>query len=629
MCYTLPMAYVLVKTQLKNGDVAYNISNACRIPGSKNKQRRTTVETHHRSDLTVRGIDPEAFIAQRMEALKREAKASPKAVGYQVDFGLGLSLSGEGDLRVSDDCKNLGFAAYSRLYHRLELDEFVNNRRRYLDCEFNINVIFQHLLYSRLLWPASKKSTWEHKGRFFGDTGYGLQDVYRSMDSLLKWRTDLLKHLDAEVKEKFGRRDTVVFYDVTNYYFERDEADDENGLRAKGPSKEHRPEPIIQMGLFMDELSIPITYELFRGNTNDCETLPEAMDNSIIDFSDSRKIVVADKGMMSYYNIMKIRDARNGYVISQSIRKSDSQTKEFALSAEGWEHVLDGNGNVVSMIKERTIPRRASTYGDVDDKKHSGTYNERQVLIWSKKYSDRAKRERQAVIEKALQSEGKRSKDYKDSSYGKSKYLKKSPVKAGERVEADWCLYEFDAARLEEDEKYDGYYLICTNVVGVGDESLINPDKPSSHAYYRDSDGFLVLNHVVPASEIADIYGGLWKIEETFKVTKTGMLSLRPVFHSRQDRIRSHFLICFISLVLERLLELQLGWKYSAKSIQQSLSHFNAVQLANSNIYQVAYYDVLVDTILKTLDIDISRKFLQQSDIRRILGQTKKKDYED
>ena len=196
-------------------------------------------------------------------------------------------------------------------------------------------------------------------------------------------------------------------------------------------------------------------------------------------------------------------------------------------------------------------------------------------------------------------------------------------------VEADWCLYEFDASRLEEDEKYDGYYLICTNVVGVGDGSEANPDKPSSHAYYRDSDGFLVLNHVVPASEIADIYGGLWKIEETFKVTKTGMLSLRPVFHSRQDRIRAHFLICFISLVLERLLELQLGWKYSAKSIQQSLSRFNAVQLANSNIYQVAYYDVIVDSILKTLDIDISRKFLQQSDVRRILGQTKKKDYED
>ncbi len=392
------MAYAVTRNVLKSGDTIYYINTVSRIPGEKSKRKTVMVEKYSANSLRSLGEqDPEAYVNRRADELREMSRKVVRTMNYQVDFGLGLSLSGEGDLRVSDDCRNLGFAAYSRLYHRLELDEFVNNWRRYLDCEFNINVIFQHLLYSRCLWPASKKSTWEHKGRFFGDTGYGLQDVYRSMDSLLKWRTDLLRHLDAKVKEKFGRRDTVVFYDVTNYYFERDEADDENGLRAKGPCKEHRPEPIIQMGLFMDELSIPITYELFRGNTNDCETLPEAMDNSIIDFSDSRKIVVADKGMMSYYNIMKIRDARNGYVISQSIRKSDSQTKEFALSCEGWEHTLDGNGNVVSMIKERTIPRRASTYGDVDDKKHSGTYNERQVFIWSKKYSDRAKREGRLV----------------------------------------------------------------------------------------------------------------------------------------------------------------------------------------------------------------------------------------
>jgi transposase len=624
------MAYMMTKNVLKSGDTIFYINTVSRVPGEKSKLRQVMVEKFSANELMRQGKEnPEAYVRERLNGLREESRKTVRTMSYQVDFGIKLGLSGEGDLRVSDDCKNLGFAAYSRLYHRLELDEFINNRRRYLDCGFNINVIFQHLVYSRLLWPASKKSTWEHKDRFFGDTGYGLQDVYRSMDSLLKWRTDLLRHLDGKIKEKFGRRDTVVFYDVTNYYFELDKADDENGLRAKGESKEHRPEPIIQMGLFMDELSLPITYELFRGNTNDCETLPKAMEDSIIDFADSRKIVVADKGMLSYYNIMKIRDARNGYVISQSIRKSDSGTKRFALSAEGWQHKLDGDGNVVFMMKERTIPRKATTHGDVDDSSHCGTYNERQVFIWSKKYSDRAKYDRQAVIEKAKEFEGRKSKDFKDSNYGKSKYLRKSPVKAGAPVEPDGCIYEFDAEKLKEDEKYDGYYLICTNVVGVEDESGIDPEKPGSHAYYRDSDGFLVLNHVVPTSEIADIYGGLWKIEETFKVTKTGMLSLRPVFHSNQDRIRAHFLICFISLVLERLLELQLGWQYSAKSIQESLSSFNALQLANSNIYQVSYYDVIVDTILKTLGIDISRKFLQQSDIRKIIGQTKKKDYED
>ena len=131
-----------------------------------------------------------------------------------------------------------------------------------------------------------------------------------------------------------------------------------------------------------------------------------------------------------------------------------------------------------------------------------------------------------------------------------------------------------------------------------------------------------------PTPRIAEIYGGLWKIEETFKVTKTGMLNLRPVFHSKQDRIRAHFMICFIALVLERLLEKQLGWKYSAKTIQESLSSFSAVQLDNSNIYQVSYYDAVIDEILKTLDIPIQKKFMTQNEIRTLIGQTKKKDYE-
>ena len=622
------MAYVLIKKQLKNNDFSYNISTACRVSGTINKQKRVTVKSFRASDLIAKGINPDEYASEYLEKLKEEAKAVARTENYVVDFSKPLTLSTFGALNADDSNKNLGFSVYSKLYHKLELDELVNNRRRYLDCEFNINVIFQHLLYSRLLWPASKKNTWEHKERFFGDTDYEIQHVYRSMDALLKWRTDILKHLDSKIKQKYGRRDTVVFYDVTNYYFEIDNEDDEDGLRADGVGKEHRPLPIIQMGLFMDEMSLPITYELFRGNTNDSVTLPQAMDNSIIDFADSRKIVVADKGMMSYYNILKIREARNGYVISQSIRKSDEQTKAFALSPEGWSIKTDENGQIISKIKERTIPRTAKSYGDVDNKKHSGIYNERQVFIWSKKYADRAKYDRQDALKKAMDYVGHKSKDYKDSIYGKNKYLKKKPVIDGKQVDPDSCIYEFDYEQLKEDEMYDGYYIICTNVIGVDDQSKILKDKSESFAYYRNQDGFLVLNHVVPASEIADIYGGLWKIEETFKVTKTGMLNLRPVFHSKQDRIRAHFMICFIALVLERLLEKQLGWKYSAKTIQESLSSFSAVQLDNSNIYQVSYYDAVIDEILKTLDIPIQKKFMTQNEIRTLIGQTKKKDYE-
>ena len=132
------------------------------------------------------------------------------------------------------------------------------------------------------------------------------------------------------------------------------------------------------------------------------------------------------------------------------------------------------------------------------------------------------------------------------------------------------------------------------------------------------------MNHIVPATEIVDIYGGLWKIEETFKVSKTGMLKFRPVFHSKQERIRAHFLMCFVSLVIERLLEYEMNWEYSGSSIQKSLSNFNAVQLIDSNIYQISYYDNLIAKILSKMEIKFSTKFITQEDLRKIIGDTKK-----
>ncbi len=620
------MAFVVQKIPLRNGDVTFNISQVSRIPGSKTRQKKVSVEKYRRSELVREGRDPEEFIEERLRALREEAAADTKTISYKVDLSRRLELSGDGNLGASSLVLNLGYAAYSKLYHMLELDYLVNARRKHVKAKYNMNVLFQHLVYSRLLWPDSKLGTWEDRNRFYGGTDYRLSDVYRCMDNILEWREDILRQMDRSIRRTFGRKGTVIFYDVTNYYFELDREDGEDGLRARGASKEHRPEPIVQMGLFMDELGLPITYELFRGNTNDSITMPGAMDSSIIDFTDSRKIVVADKGMMSYYNILKIRQERNGYVISQSVRKADRDTKAFALSDEGWTVTRDSEGDVVYRIKERIVPRRASAYGDVDSSRHSGTYNERQVFIWSRKYSQRARYDRKKAIEDAKDCLGTRPRDFKDSDYGKNRYLVKKAVKGNETIEHDRCVYEFDSRQLEEDEMYDGYYIICTNVLGVENEGDIRKDRPENWAYYRESDGFLVMNHIVPASEIAEIYGGLWKIEETFKVTKTAMINLRPVFHSLQDRIRAHFLICFVSLVLERLLEYKLEWKYSSRSLQKSLSSFNAVNLADSNIYQVSYYDSIIKDVVETMELGITEQFLRQSDIRKIMGQTKKID---
>ena len=161
--------------------------------------------------------------------------------------------------------KNIGYAALSVLYHQLGIDSFLNNRRRSKKFEANLNSIFKLLVFNRALFPASKKGAWEHRGLFFEDTTYSLEAVYRSPDYFLQWRPVLLKHLHRQMQEKYGRDTLLLYYDVTNYYFEIDGPD---ALRKKGVSKEHRPNSIVQMGLFMDEKGLPVSYELYQGNAN-------------------------------------------------------------------------------------------------------------------------------------------------------------------------------------------------------------------------------------------------------------------------------------------------------------------------------------------------------------------------
>lgn len=260
----------------------------------------------------------------------------------------------------------------------------------------------------------------------------------------------------------------------------------------------------------------------------------------------------------------------------------------------------------------------------MDDKKHSGKYNERQIFIWSKKYADRAQEQRKKVIEDAKECVGRQSKDYKDSNYGKNKYLKKLPVKNGEAVDTDCCEVVLDDDAIKEDAKYDGYYIIITNVVGLEDDEKPNPEYEPDHSYYRN-DGFLVFNKPVTIKDIRTIYGGLEKIEETFKVTKTGMLNLRPVFHSRQDRIKAHFLICFIALVIERLLERELEWKYSAQTIQKALSDFKALNIYQSNVWQIHGESKLALEIFRAMDIEIPGRCISQGKLRSLYASTKKK----
>ena len=226
----------------------------------------------------------------------------------------------------SGNRKNLGYAALSAIYHELGLDVFFTNSARVLKkAGYSVNAIMKLLIYSRILEPASKKRTYDRRGDYFENFDFSLEDVYRCLTFANTLGRDLQRHIHNAITKRYGRRRDTVYYDVTNYYFEIDEQD---SLRKKGVSKEHRRDPIVQMGLFIDADGIPISYGLFPGNTNDCETLLPILAETKEAYGIGRAIIVADKGLNTSGNIAGCIIGGYGYVFSQTVRGGNKELKQ-------------------------------------------------------------------------------------------------------------------------------------------------------------------------------------------------------------------------------------------------------------------------------------------------------------
>jgi transposase len=597
----------------KTGRVRLKIVEAYRLNG-KPKQRMIQ-DLGYLDELQKLYPDPIAHFRNVAQQMTAEKKAHKESRLVQCDPYASLPpVDPENPATIRR--KNIGYAALSSLYHELGIDTLLNNRRRGTKCAANLNAIFKMLLFSRALFPDSARGAWENRGIFFEDAAYSRDEVYRALDYFLAWRPALLRQVHERLKAHYGRDTLLMYYDVTNYYFEIDEPD---SLRAKGVSKEHRPNPIVQMGLLLDAQGLPVSYELYRGNTNDGMTLPSMLDDAVVDLGIHHLIVVADKGMMRGDNIAKIRLGHHGYVMSYSVRSADKDFKAYVLDEAGYTPCYDQDGRLVAKHKSRYAPREIWVT-DRHGTRTKSLVNERQIVIYSAQYAQRARMMRALAIEKASGQIYALSKDATLRSSGATKYLKKVPfdTTTGECLPELEYLVMLDDARIEEDERLDGYYVICTNVVGRA-----QGEPPFAAPYRYTPDGFFQLNQPVTDDDIIAIYKGLWRIEETFKVMKSE-LKARPVFVSTESHIRAHFFICFVALLLMRLLEYRLSWRYSAAAIQQSLASACGTSVGN-NLYVFDYYDPVLAAIGKNLGIDFSRQSLTLQEIRHLLAQTKRK----
>ncbi len=422
------------------------------------------------------------------------------------------------------------------------------------------------------------------KERYFENFDFSLDDIYRCLTKVVAFKDSLQLHLHRQMKLKFNRSTELVYYDVTNYYFEIDEQDE---LRKKGVSKEHRPDPIVQMGLLMDTKGVPISYDLFPGNTNDCETLLPVLSKVKSDYAVGRIIVVADKGVNTADNIAFSLAKGDGYVYSQTVRGANRELKDYVLDSSGYRELSEDY-----KIKSRLYPREIAV-SNVKGGRSKVLIDEKQVVFYSYDYDRKAKADREPALLKALDLAKNPAKYNKATSYGAAKYLKNLVFdpKTGEIITAKQKPV-FDEKKLRDEERFDGYYAIVTSEWQKSDE------------------------------EIIEIYRGLWQIEDAFKVTKSD-LKTRPVYLSRQDHIKAHFLICFVALVIARLLVLRLGNKFSIPKIVESLNRASG-SLFEENWFVFNHADEITRSVGETLGVDLSRKYLKLGEIKKILGSTKR-----
>jgi transposase len=453
------------------------------------------------------------------------------------------------------------------------------------------------LVISRILSPGSKKRAFEEMGRYFDfekKDAFNLVDIYRALSHFSKYEQAIVRQIHDRITKNYERNLDLIYYDVTSYYFEIDLEDE---LRKKGYSKENRKSPIVQMGLAMDADGLPISYELFPGNESEKLHLRPMVSEIVRRYDADRVIAVADSAQNTGNNIYYLDKGQQGYIFSQSIQGGSESFKKYVIDPA--DYIWYGE----KYRRKSRVERREI---NVDFERADGTthkkkvlVDQRQIVFYSEKYAIRSKIKREAVIKKAQKIIDNPAAYTSATSYGALKYIKNVTVdkKTGEiKKTAETPCFDLD--KILEEEKYDGYYAIVTNVFDEGIyEGKFDDDK------------------------IIDLYRGLWRIEDSFRVTKEELES-RPVHLSREERIRAHFLTCYISLVIVRLIQKRTGYNYSPAKLIEAINKISCTN-ESENLFLFDYRNDVTDALGQAFDIDFTKQRLTRKEIKKFLGDAK------
>ncbi len=479
-----------------------------------------------------------------------------------------------------------GYLFLQSIYYQMQMNKVCRKLKQKYKFHYDINAILSDLIYTRILEPCSKRSSYKAASEFLEKPSYELHDVYRALD-VLGAECDLIQAEVYKNSHFLGQRnDKILYYDCSNYYFEIEQ---EDGDKKYGKSKEHRPNPIIQMGLFMDGDGIPLAFSLFPGNANEQTSLKPLEKKVLGDFGCQKFIYCSDAGLGSEsireYNHMGER----AYIVTQSIKKLAKEEKAWALNLQGFKRVSDDTP--VDITK---LPEDDKGLYYKDEPYTTKKLHQRLIITYSPKYALYQKSIRDKQVERAqkMLDSGKAKKNRKNPN-DPARFIGKIAVtKEGEAADIRQYL---DEDKIAEEAQYDGLYAVCTDL--LDDE----------------------------VGDILKVSEGRWQIEECFRIMKTDF-SARPVYLREENRIKAHFLICFLALTLYRYLEKKLELKYTCEELLGTLKAMNFAEIQDQGFIPLYKREAITDDLHEASGFRTDYQFITKSKMRTIQKKSKGKE---
>ena len=569
-------------TNNKNSSSFYVIKSVT-LDGKRTSKVIERLGNYEEVKIKANGEDPIVWAKKYIDTLNKQEKENNNILN--IPFYKNKILE-----KNTKYTFNAGYLFLQDIYYSLGLNNICNDITNKHQFKFDLNSVLSRLIYSRIIFPSSKLKTLELSNNFIEQANFDYNHILRSLEVISKETDFIQAELYKNSKKYSKRNDKILYYDCTNYYFEIEQ---EDGIKQYGVSKENRPNPIVQMGLFLDGDGIPLAFNINPGNTNEQITLQPLEKQIINDFNNASFVVCTDAGLASNAN-RKFNDKGNRkFITTQSIKKLKDYLKEWMFDKTGW--YIPSITNPIDLSNLDNDEELQEKFKDTIFYKerwiNENGLKQKIIITYSLKYKNYQKNIRNSQIERAQKLINSNPKSINKPRQNDFKRFIEKTNTTKDGIVAEETYYNLNQEAINNESKYDGYYAVCTNLEDT-------------------------------AEEIIKVNKNRWKIEESFRIMKSEFKA-RPVYLSRDDRIKAHFTTCFLALTIFRYLEKKIKSKYTVTEIIEALRNYNLRELKGFGYIPDYELTDIVEDLQNIFNINTSTEINDYKKMQKICKQTK------